>query len=145
MKKLTLALSLVALAASASAFTSEDWVVRTTAMEDPITYTVLPKTAELVNTTDGPEVRVVVEVFTDSKRDNIFRRKLRVSGCDVGTGKTVLAEMNGTISEGSSKIFDWDKNGERVYDMLALRGCVAMFEKVKQGSKPAKQDPKYNS
>ena len=138
MKKLVAALSLVALATSASALTDEDWIVKSLG-DDPITYTVLPQTVTRVETSDGIETRVVVE-FSSASDPNVLRGRLRVSGCRAGTGKVVIARMDSSLIKNAT-IFDWDRNGERVYDMLAVRGCVAGFEKDKQQSQPQPVKP----
>jgi hypothetical protein len=140
MKKLILA-SLIAASMSANAFTDEDWIV-TSITDNPIVYTVLPNTVSFATTNDGVnETRVVVELYDKSTPMDITRGRLRVSGCKAGTGKVTIARMDSTLIKGAA-IFDWDRNGERVYDMLALRGCVAGFEREKENQQKPVQPTK---
>jgi hypothetical protein len=129
MKKLILA-SLIVTSLAANAFTDEDWMV-TSITEDPTVYTILPATVTFATTDDGVnETRVVIELYEKSNPTKITRGRLRTSGCRAGTGKVTIARMDSTLIK-SAPIYDWDRNGERVYDMLAVRGCVAGFEKEK--------------
>jgi hypothetical protein len=125
MKKLILA-SLIAASLSANALTIPDvgWVV-TTQTADPVTFTILPLTAENVTMSDGlVESRTVVESYNKSSPTKVTRNRARVTGCKNSSGKVLLANMDLTMPN-NQQIFEWDRDGTRVFDMVAVRVCIA--------------------
>jgi len=129
----TLALSLATTLSVAD--TTADWSVETIDKDtaDTYVYTILPETVSVVEPSDGEprEVHVVVEIYIKSNARDIARRRIRVNGCQYGTGKVALAQMDGSISK-EVEILEWDKDGGRVYDILAVGACTAHI--VKYGS-----------
>lgn len=128
MKKLIVALALfTSLAASAEI---KDWSVLSgpPTANNTLVYTILPSTVESVQTNTGPETWVVVEVYQVGTPADITRRRIRSTGCELGTGKTTMANMDGSFISGNP-IWDWDKGGDKIYDIVAVQTCVAAFAK----------------
>jgi len=112
-----------------------DWSVETINKDtaDTYVYTILPETVSVFEPADGDprEVHVAVEIYIKSNARDIARRRLRVNGCQYGAGKVALAKMDGSIPK-EVEIWEWDKNGQRVYDILAVGACAAHL--VKNGN-----------
>ena len=130
MKKLIAALTLfVSLGASAEL---KDWSVLTgpPTNKNTIAYTIIPSTVESVQTNTGPETWVVIEVYVLGNPTDIVRRRIRTTGCSIGTGKTTMANMDGSFIK-ENPVWDWDKGGDKVYDQVAVQSCVAEMAKKK--------------
>jgi hypothetical protein len=111
----------------------EEWTILST-NKDPkevIAYTVIPSTAQLVQTNSGPETWVVVEIFQMADVSTLTRRRVRVTGCTAGTGKVTLANMDGSFIK-ENPVWEWDQSGNKIYDMVAMQACVSEFVKSKQ-------------
>jgi len=128
MKKLITLVSFCVFATTTVALKESDWSV-ITKMDDgsPVVYTVLPNTVQTVTVEGGPEQRVTVEIRTAASPDPISRM-LRVLGCENEQGLAVLADAEGNLPDGVG-VFTWSKDGSRVADMLAVRGCAAAIIK----------------
>ena len=124
MKKLITLVSFCIFATTAVALKESDWSV-VTKMDDGavVVYTVLPSTVQTITGEGGPEQRVTVEIRTAATPDPISRM-LRVLGCENERGLAVLADAEGNLPDGT-EAFTWSKDGSRVADMLAVRGCAA--------------------
>jgi hypothetical protein len=130
MKKLIVALALfTSLAVSAEL---KDWSVLSgpPTVNSTLAYTIIPSTVESVQTNTGPETWIVVEVFQVGTPTDIVRRRIRTTGCNVGTGKTTMANMDGSFIK-ENPVWDWDKGGDKIYDQIAIQSCVAEMAKKK--------------
>ncbi len=94
-----------------------------------IVYEVLPSSATMVIHSEVVMYTAVVEI-TDIDRERSVRKRLVATGCENNTGKTVFVNMDGSNIE-AAVVFEWDKNGDKVFDVLATRVCAAYAAKSK--------------
>jgi hypothetical protein len=99
-------------------------------------YEVFPISAE-VKIVNKTEVSTSVVRVVNVDNETQMLKRLLVIGCDEGTGKTTLVELDGSEIAGVP-IFQWSKDGERVFDGLATLTCVAIIMSNAQPAEPAK-------
>lgn len=109
----------------------EDWTVGTVLKDGTkVLYEVIPTTADIFIQPELVLYTTVVEVTTITTNE-MTRKRLFATGCESGTGKVTFSNMDGTKTPGAV-IFEWDKDGDKVFDALAVRVCIAYSQKVKK-------------
>jgi hypothetical protein len=113
-----------------------DWAVGTILDNGTrLLYEVLPQTAD-VKVVNSTEVSTSIIRMVNVDTGFVSLRRLLVVGCDETTGTTTLVELNGDDIKGVP-IFNWSKDGERVFDSMATMTCIAVIMSQVQPVKPA--------
>lgn len=108
-----------------------DWTVGTVLKDGTsLLYEVIPATADMIIQSQLVLYTVVVEIAQVETGES-GRKRLFTTGCESGTGKVMLANMDGSKTPGATP-FEWDKDGDKVFDALAVRACVAYSIKNKK-------------
>jgi hypothetical protein len=108
-----------------------DWTIGSISKDgSKIVYEVFPTTVEMGIQSEMVLYTVLVEV-TNIDSGDAERKRLFTTGCEKGSGKATIANLDGSLIDGMP-IFDWETNGERVFDALSIRACAAYLLKMKK-------------
>jgi hypothetical protein len=140
MKKVLVTISLVVSALTCWAQSAPpvdlDWAVGTVLDNGTrLLYEVLPQTAD-VKVVNGTEVSTSIIRLVNVDTGFVSLRRILVLGCDETAGSTTLVELNGDDIKGVP-IFNWSKDGEKVFDSMATMTCIAVIMSQAQPAKPA--------
>jgi hypothetical protein len=135
MKKAFLVLTLLAFGTHTMADDESYW--RIEGDDGSTVFNVMPTTARsYVNAGGGTQVEALVHMVgkTSKGKKYVDRSRWVVTGCQAQTGQLSWLNPDGTVDETR---FEWAVEGDRLYDELAWRICIAQARK--EAAKNAKR------